>query len=421
MTPADIDDLNNEINAADTVAALINGHLPDLIAYCRERMISRPQLEEIVKQFQIAESEEWLREAISLYSMCMKSCWPAVEWHDEVGGLNFAAGLSVADANAYLSIIRNGALELVWQACENGSLSKEQVPAVTRVVLRAFDCAMSAQAEAYVRESKRHLSEANRRLEFRQQMVERDLALAEVVQRKFIPQNHTSHNFHAEVRYVPTTSVGGDHAGIFPIAENRIFITICDVTGHGVASALVAEVVNSQIRPMLRRQFDTTFEYGVEPLELVTTLNRLFCREFQPIGILLSFFAAVIDVTEGTITYSGAGHPPPILQRKDEQDCVELRSQNIIIGADDNCVVGSGQDTLPIHRGDRVVFYTDGIIEATDRRGHMLGLRGLSDIVERAHDTLTPELADTILDTARAVSQTEESDDMSLIILDVLG
>jgi len=236
--PTDIyaDDMNHEIQATDTVLRLIQNNLPTLVSYCRERMLARTQLANVVRQFRIAESDEWLQQAISLYGMCMKSCGPAAEWHVEVGGINFAAGLSVADANAYLSIIRDGVLELIWRACQREQLSKEHVPAVTRAALRAFDCSMSAQAEAYVHESRRHLSEVNQRLERRQQMMQRDLALAEVVQRKSIPKNYDAKHFHAEVRYVPITGVGGDHAGIFPLSEESLFITICDVTGHGCSN-----------------------------------------------------------------------------------------------------------------------------------------------------------------------------------------
>jgi len=407
-------------SAAKTVARLIHDNQTAVIEDCRREILARPQLQEVAAQHRIAESDDWLRQAISLYRMCMTSTGPATEWHDEVGELNFAAGLSIANANAFLAIIRGRLLLLASNAAKRGELPYESIPDITRALLRAFDFSLAVQASAYMREGQRHLNEVNRSLAFRQRTFERDLALATLVQQRFIPKGFASRHFRAEVRYVPTIGVGGDHAGIFPVSPERVYVTICDVTGHGIAPALVAEMVSSQLRPLLRRQIDTTFQYGVEPVMIVRQLNELFYTEFQPLGMLLTFFIALIDAASRTITYSGAGHPPPILQCCSSHECVQLRSQNVILGATKDCVVGAGEDTLPIHPGDRVVFYTDGIIEANDGKGNMLGLDGLQAILEKHYTTSQTELADEILGAAQQLTGDNESDDMSLILLNLL-
>ena len=383
-------------------------------------MTARSRLAKVVDQFQINTSDDWLQQAIPLFVMCMGSSGAAVEWHDEVGGLNFSAGLSIADANDVLAALRDSVLELVWDASREGDILAESLPDVVKIVLTAFDRALAAQASAYIRESQRHLSGVNRNLEYRQRMFERDLALAKLVQQQFIPKSFETENFQAEVRYVPTTEIGGDHAGIFPISPDRIYLTICDVTGHGIASALVAEVVSTHLRPLLRQRLDTTFEYEVEPVDIVRHLNTLFYNEFQPLGILLTFLIVLIDCKAETITYSGAGHPPAILQCCSAHNFIELRSQNFILGAVEDCIVDEGQDTLPIHRGDRVIFYTDGIIEANDGHGNMLGLDGLETILQKHYESSQGALADEILNSARQIVGSNESDDMSLILLDVL-
>ena len=407
-------------SAAETAARLIHDNQNALIEDCRREILARPPLQKVAAQHRIAESDDWLRQAISLYRMCMTSTGPATEWHDEVGELNFAAGLSIADAHAFLAILRDRLLQLGADAAERGELPYESIPDITRALLRAFDFSLAVQASAYMREGQRHLNEVNRNLTFRQRTFERDLALATLVQQRFIPKGFASRHFRAEVRYVPTIGVGGDHAGIFPVSPERLYVTICDVTGHGIASALAAEMVNSQLRPRLRRQIDTTFQYGIEPVMIVRELNELFCTQFQPLGMLLTFFIALIDAASRTITYSGAGHPPPILQSCSSHECIELRSQNVILGAAKDCVIGAGEDTLPIHPGDRVVFYTDGIIEANDGKGNMLGLDGLQTILQKHYRTPQSKLADEILGAAQQLTGDNESDDMSLILLNLL-
>jgi len=404
----------------DPLGRLIHDHVPELIAHCRREITRRPHLENLVRQFRVKESDEWLREAVSLLHLCTGPPGPAAEWHDEVGELYVSKGLSIAHANEVLGLLRDGLLEMAWSARAGEELDDEQLTDTIRAVIAAFDHALAAQASAYVRESNRQLSEVNRALEFRQNVFERDLALAELVQRQFIPKSFQTKRLQAEVRYVPTAGIGGDHAGIFPVSPEQAYVTICDVTGHGIASALVAEVVSSRLRPLLSQRGDTTFQYSADPIAIVQELNRLFYDDFQPLGMLLTFFIALIDTREETITYAGAGHPPPILQCCGAKNCIELRSQNIILGAAEDCVIGEGQDVVPMHPGDRIIFYTDGIIEANDGRGEMWGLTGLRETVEQHYATSQRELADDILSTVQRISGKNPPDDMTLILVDLL-
>lgn len=408
--------------ASEIVEKLIDEHLPELIAYCRREILARPRLAKMAEEFKIKDSDDWLKQAIALLNMCMVSCMtPAVEWHDEVGGLQVGMGLDIVDADDTLFIVRDGVLNLIWDGVSKDKEIHDRCKEIVTAVLSAVDCGLDAQNAAYVRESQRRLSETNKDLEDRKNLFERDLALARVVQQQFIPRNYVSSNFRAEVRYVPTISVGGDHAGIFTISPSRIFVTICDVTGHGIASALVSEIVSSRLRQSLRAQMETTFQYAVEPVEIVRELNRLFYEEFQPLGMLLSFFVAMLDSVEGRLVWSGAGHPPPVLQCCSAHNLVELRSQNIILGAAEDCVIGAGQDSIEIHTGDRVIFYTDGIIEANNARGKMLGMDGLRTILQDTFETPQQKLADQLIQVARkAYGKNPETDDMTVIVLDVL-
>jgi len=407
---------------AAAVEIFINRNLDRLVAACRAEMLKRPELEKFVKPLHIDHSEDWVRNAISLFGMCIRHCTgPAAEWHDEVGGLNFTSGLNMAEANAFLGILRNAALQLVWNAVDSGEFGRERQSELVQTILRAYDHALALQAEAYVRESKRHLHEVNRQLEFRKEMFDRDIALAELVQKKFIPNSFKTANFEAEVRYVPTTGIGGDHAGIFELSPERVYVTIYDVTGHGIASALVAEIVNSQLRTMLRRQVDSSFQYAVEPVDIIRELNALVHDDFQPLGMLISFFAALVDSSAGTITYSGAGHPPAILQCCSAQNIIELVSQNIMLGAVEDCVLGEGQDSVPLHESDRLIVYTDGIIESGDAKRKMLGIDGLEEIIKQHYDSSPKNLANEILAVARKLNEKNVTDDMSLILLDILG
>ncbi len=414
-------DSSPPLDDATSVQVLIKENLPALAAACRAELLKRPRLEKLVKPLHIDHSEDWVRQAVSLFGMCIvQSQGPAAEWHDEVGGLNFAAGLNVADANVFLNILRSAVLQVVWGAVDRGAFPRERQGGLVQAVLEAYDHAMALQAEAYVREGQRHLSEVNRQLELQKQTIERDIALAELVQKSFIPKSFRSQCLQAEVRYVPTTGIGGDHTGIFGLSHDRVFVSIYDVTGHGIASALVAEIINSQLRALLRQQVDATFQYSTEPVDIIRELNTVVYEEFLPLGMLISFFVAFVDTSAGTLTYSGAGHPPPILQCCSAHNLIELRSQNVMLGAVEDCIIGDGQDVVELHKNDRVIFYTDGIIEATDGRADLWGIDGLKGLVEQHYDSAPADLADEVLAAATARYRGTKGDDMSLILLDAI-
>jgi sigma-B regulation protein RsbU (phosphoserine phosphatase) len=406
--------------ACRRVEALIARNRGDLIDRCREEILSRPRLAKLAQKLDVHGFDDWLGQAMQLFCMCVHPNGPATEWHDEVGELHVSAGLTISDAADVLAILRDQILALVWTAARQGEIERNDMSVLVGTILEAFDGALRVQASAYVRESQRNLQAVNRKLEVRQRVFERDLALAELVQQKFIPRSFRSKSFEAEVRYVPTSNVGGDHAGLFPVSEDCVYITICDVTGHGIASALVAEVVSAELRPLLRRQVDPMFQDLVPPVTVIRELNALFYREFQPLGVLLTFFVARVDRVQRTLTYAGAGHPPPLLQRPGTGDIHELRSQNIILGAAEDSILGDGEHTVESLPGDRVVFYTDGIIEAGDNRHRMLGLHGLTKLVKSQQGASQAQLADAILTEANHYAGQNASDDMTLILLDIL-
>lgn len=407
--------------SSEMVEKLILDNLDEIITSCRDEILSRPRLANFAKQLKIGESNVWLEQAVSLFRICLTGVQTASVWHQEMGQINYTMGLSATDADDCLCIIRDKVLRLIWESASRDKSMYEHVPYMVTSVLRSFDSALEAQNSSYIKESQRHLSEINKNLEFRQQTFERDLALARLVQQHFIPKNHMSDYFTAEVRYIPMVGIGGDHAGVYPVSQERMYVTICDVTGHGIASALAAEVVNSKIRPALTQHVDVIFQDSVEPVSVIRDLNELFYSEFQPMGMLLTISIALIDAKKGTITWSGAGHPPPILVRGSKpHDIIELNSQNIILGACDDCVVGEGQTTLPINPADRLIFYTDGIVEACDEAGNMLGIEGLKQIIKKQRRLPTNRMADYIMASAKKVYGENENDDMSLILLDVL-
>ena len=92
-----------------------------------------------------------------------------------------------------------------------------------------------------------------------------------------------------------------------------------------------------------------------------------------------------------------------------------------MLGAAEDCILGSGQDILPIHTSDRLILYTDGIIEAGNAKDGFLGVDGLENIVTQHYESEPRALADEIMAVAKNLCGPNERDDMSLVLLDIIG
>ena len=140
--------------------------------------------------------------------------------------------------------------------------------------------------------------------------LEADLKIAERVHRSMIPANQRRGDLEIACDFRPMMGVGGDYASVHFQSDHRVVVGICDVSGHGVASALLATRVNSFVlnqAPHVRH-----------PCQLVDSLNDFVFRTFRETTLYLTFFSLFIDLDRGTVVGAGCGHPPVFLYAKEE-------------------------------------------------------------------------------------------------------
>lgn len=245
-------------------------------------------------------------------------------------------------------------------------------------------------------------------IEVQQRRSHEHLRLAAQVHRSLLPSPMTTERAEIDVRYQPLEEVGGDYCQTHFLGEDVCYITMCDVTGHGVGAALLATRVSSQVR--------RTVHAGSSPVEVVDRLNRFVCANFADAGLLLTFFAARIDLAGHEITWSGAGHPSPILVRADGRTVVRLQSQNRILGVLPDCLAAEPEGRSRFEPGDRVLFYTDGVTEAVDAAGAELGEQGLARLMLEAMPAGVFGMLDRILARVATFQHGPVADDRTLIL-----
>jgi len=226
-----------------------------------------------------------------------------------------------------------------------------------------------------------------------------------------LPEPIRSDHINVDFRYIPFHKVGGDYCQVHLMEPQCCYITMCDVTGHGIGSAMLATRVSSEERRWTLERKD--------PCDIVHSLNQFVLTHFEGIGLYVTFVAARIDLEQHLVTWSGAGHPSPLLIKADEQRSLQLESQHTLIGASDDILKNTPQDVLGLAPGDRMLFYTDGLSEAADHEGKLLGTNGLAQIANRCMESDLFDLSDAILQQIEEYRAGSSDDDMTLIAAEI--
>jgi phosphoserine phosphatase RsbU/P len=252
------------------------------------------------------------------------------------------------------------------------------------------------------------IEELEQLIDVEQRRTQEHLRLAADVHRSLLPSPARTDRAEIDVRYEPLAGVGGDYCQVHFPGEHVCYVTMCDVTGHGIGAALLATRVSSEVRQSVH--------LGGSPVEVVDRLNRFVYEHFRGSGLLLTFFAARIDLAGQEITWSGAGHPSAILARADGRTIVRLASQNLIIGVLPDCLSAEPEHRTRLDAGDRVLFYTDGVTEVFDTSGAELGEEGLARIMLEEMPAGVPGMLDRILQQVAGFQEGAVTDDRTLIL-----
>lgn len=253
------------------------------------------------------------------------------------------------------------------------------------------------------------LREANERLEEYRTHIEQDLTLATRVQQSLAPKPVRWGGLRVDTFYQPAHRIGGDFGLVTPFKEEYLNILVCDVSGHGISSALVANRIYSETLTLLGNR-----------LPLADLLRQL-SSVIRNVGLPAFFFtlaAARVHRSGRHMEFAGAGHPPAMIVQPGAEPRL-LPSRSMILGTLPNAVDANATLSAELQPGDRIVLYTDGITEVFDSRGEMLEVDGLQNFVRETALLPFSEMKQGLLDRISAWRDGPPVDDVSLVLVEV--
>ena len=241
--------------------------------------------------------------------------------------------------------------------------------------------------------------------------IQSELDLAREVQLGLLPERNPDVNDYEFFNYYHAANkIGGDFYTFEPLPDGRIAVMLADVSGHGVAAAMVMVKLATEVRICLA---STT-----EPSTIVGRLNQLMCSVED---LFVTMVLGVLNPETHELEVVLAGHDSPLLRKADgtttamPREIDGVRKAGVILGMRESAEFQSM--TVPIEPGESVVVFTDGIPEAESPEGKPYEISRIVKRLEESYDDVTAMGERIIADLKEFRDTNDQADDVCLVCL----
>ncbi len=203
----------------------------------------------------------------------------------------------------------------------------------------------------------------------------------------------------------PVRFVGGDYYNVVRVSESETVFCIADVAGKGLPAALLMSSLQAALKSLMAQR--------LSPRELCRRLNRILC-DITPVGKFISFFYGVLNNEKHRLTYCNAGHNPPIMIRRGG-DSIELNAAGAVLGQFPDWIYE--QSDIQLGKGDALVLFTDGLVEASDRDEEAFGESCLVSAAREGIEGGAKDVMQHVLECASRHCEGCFQDDATMIVV----
>jgi phosphoserine phosphatase RsbU/P len=250
---------------------------------------------------------------------------------------------------------------------------------------------------------------ARRTLERDQQLgeIQKELDVARDIQLSILPAKlPASTSFEVAAKYVPMRSVAGDFYDFIGTEPGKVGLLIADVSGHGIPAALIASMVKMAACSQRAN--------AAHPARLLAGMNAALCGSTQ--GQFVTAAYVHLDGAVGELRYAAAGHPSMLLMR--DGRVVEIAENGLLLAATE--AARYSEKLMELEAGDRLLLYTDGLLEARNATGKLFGEAALITALKDTSGLGAADAANQIIAEVQRWAESQD-DDLTLLVCDFIG
>lgn len=256
------------------------------------------------------------------------------------------------------------------------------------------------------------LKHLNHHLRVAQAKIRSDLEHARSIQQGLLPHDLESTSaFSLGARYFSADAVGGDYYDVFSITPEIFGLVVADVSGHGIASALIMSMVKILLKTFAANE--------QSPQKTLERINQTFISEVKTDNFVTIFYA-ILNSTNHTISYTSAGHCPILLFDRKAKTCSRIKADGLFLGVFPDMMLS--ECNIEYEPGNvRLLLYTDGIIEAKNSKDEMFGVDNLITSAMDKIDIPPQQAVDLILEDQKKFCGeiSAPDDDITILVIDL--
>lgn len=245
------------------------------------------------------------------------------------------------------------------------------------------------------------------------QKLESEISYAQEVQRVLLPDNSPEidcYDIHGD--NIPAKSISGDYFDYMTMKDGKTGIIIADVSGKGIPAGLLMAAFRSALRSIAIHHHS--------PSAALAQVNKSIYPDIKE-DMFISAAFVILDPDSNEVLLSRAGHNPPFLYKIGSDSVEKLKPKGLAIGIDEGSVFKKiTQDaTVSLDKGDSILLYTDGLIEAFNERGEEFGTDRLMRAFKDNTGTSSVSVVENLQrDTEHFVGTEAQADDMTLVCIE---